>query len=70
MKSAPTLSARAARARRRGAVAQTPAQHAEIDALVATHAKANAVPEALVHRVIVRESKYQPIWSDAAAPLA
>ena len=36
------------------------AQHAEYDALVATHAGANAVPEALVHRVIVRESRYQP----------
>ena len=36
------------------------AQHAEYDALVATHAKANGVPEALVHRVIVRESRYQP----------
>src|ERR1035437_8706912 len=36
------------------------AQHAQYDALVATHAKANAVPEALVHRVIVRESRYQP----------
>jgi soluble lytic murein transglycosylase-like protein len=35
------------------------AQHAEIDALVASHAKANAVPEALVHRVIVRESRYR-----------
>jgi soluble lytic murein transglycosylase-like protein len=36
------------------------AQHAEYDAMVATHAKANGVPEALVHRVIVRESRYQP----------
>jgi soluble lytic murein transglycosylase-like protein len=35
------------------------AQHAEIDALVASHASANAVPEALVHRVIARESRYQ-----------
>jgi soluble lytic murein transglycosylase-like protein len=35
-------------------------QHAEYDALVATHARANLVPEALVHRVIVRESRYQP----------
>jgi soluble lytic murein transglycosylase-like protein len=34
--------------------------HREYDALVATHAKANAVPEALIHRVIVRESRYQP----------
>ena len=36
------------------------AQHAEYDALVAAHARANGVPEALVHRVIVRESRYQP----------
>jgi soluble lytic murein transglycosylase-like protein len=35
------------------------AQHAEIDALVATHANANGVPEVLVHRVIARESRYQ-----------
>jgi soluble lytic murein transglycosylase-like protein len=36
------------------------AQHAEYNALVATHAQANAVPEVLVHRVIGRESRYQP----------
>jgi soluble lytic murein transglycosylase-like protein len=36
------------------------AQHAEYNALVASHAQANGVPEALVHRVIVRESRYQP----------
>jgi soluble lytic murein transglycosylase-like protein len=36
------------------------AQHAEYNALVATHAQANAVPEVLVHRVIVHESRYQP----------
>jgi soluble lytic murein transglycosylase-like protein len=36
------------------------AQRAEYDALVATHARANEVPEALVHRVIVRESRYRP----------
>ncbi len=36
------------------------AQRADYEAMVATHAKANGVPEALVHRVIVRESKYQP----------
>jgi len=34
--------------------------HREYDALVAAHAKANAVPEALIHRVIVHESRYQP----------
>jgi soluble lytic murein transglycosylase-like protein len=36
------------------------AQRAEYDALVASHASANGVPEALVHRVIVRESRYRP----------
>jgi soluble lytic murein transglycosylase-like protein len=36
------------------------AQRAQYDALVATHASANGVPVALVHRVIVRESRYQP----------
>ena len=36
------------------------AQHAEYDALVAGHAQANGVPEVLVHRVIVRESRYRP----------
>src|SRR5215831_14890029 len=30
------------------------------DALIAAHAQAYGVPEALVHRVIVRESRYQP----------
>ncbi|WP_051382490.1 lytic transglycosylase domain-containing protein [Bradyrhizobium sp. Tv2a-2] len=32
----------------------------EYDALIAQHAQANNVPEALVHRVIIRESRYQP----------
>jgi soluble lytic murein transglycosylase-like protein len=36
------------------------AQRADYDELVARHAQANGVPEALVHRVIVRESRYQP----------
>jgi soluble lytic murein transglycosylase-like protein len=36
------------------------ARDAQYDALVATHAKANDLPEALVHRVIVRESGYRP----------
>src|SRR4051812_39764307 len=35
------------------------ARDAQYDALVAAHAKANNVPEALVHRVIVRESGYR-----------
>jgi soluble lytic murein transglycosylase-like protein len=32
----------------------------DYDAMVAAHARANHVPEALVHRVIQRESRYQP----------
>ena len=35
-------------------------QRAQYETLVAAHARANNVPEALVHRVIVRESKYHP----------
>jgi soluble lytic murein transglycosylase-like protein len=36
------------------------AHDAQYDALVATHARANNLPETLVHRVIVRESGYRP----------
>jgi soluble lytic murein transglycosylase-like protein len=36
------------------------AGNTEYDALVAKHAAANAVPEALVHGVIGRESRYRP----------
>lgn len=32
----------------------------ELDALIARHAKENGVPEPLVRRVIVRESRYNP----------
>ncbi len=32
----------------------------DYDALVKAHARTNSVPEALVHRVILRESRYQP----------
>lgn len=35
-------------------------QRADYQAMAASHAQANGVPEALVHRVIMRESKYQP----------
>jgi soluble lytic murein transglycosylase-like protein len=33
---------------------------AELDALIAQHAAANGLPASLVHRVIVRESRYNP----------
>jgi soluble lytic murein transglycosylase-like protein len=38
---------------------QAQAQRAQYEAMIAAHAQANLVPEILVHRVIVRESKYQ-----------
>jgi len=36
------------------------AGQADYAEMVAVHARANGVPEALVHRVIMRESRYQP----------
>lgn len=36
------------------------AQRADYEAMVASHAAANGVPPELVHRVIVRESRYNP----------
>jgi soluble lytic murein transglycosylase-like protein len=46
------------------AVAQTAfaqeASRAKLDALIEQHAKANGVPTNLVHRVVVRESRYRP----------
>ena len=57
MKSLPkfSLAAMAALLVSSDAMAQSRAQY---ESMVATHARANNVPEALVHRVIVRESKY------------
>src|SRR5947207_13130206 len=43
-----------------GHQARNQAGHSEYDSLIATHAAANNVPEVLVHRVILRESRYQP----------
>jgi soluble lytic murein transglycosylase-like protein len=47
-----------------GALLVSPHAHAQsraqYESMVAAHASANNVPEALVHRVIVRESKYHP----------
>lgn len=52
------LAAAAAAASPLPASAQT--AHSKYDELISTHARENLVPEELVHRVIVRESKYQP----------
>ncbi len=43
-----------------GAFAADEISRAELDVLIAKHAQANAVPEPLVRRVIVRESRYNP----------
>jgi soluble lytic murein transglycosylase-like protein len=34
--------------------------HGALDAMIARHAQMNGVPEALVHRVVIRESGYNP----------
>jgi soluble lytic murein transglycosylase-like protein len=39
---------------------QVPAQASAYEAMVAQHASANGVPVSLVHRVIMRESRYDP----------
>ena len=36
------------------------AGHGELDAMIARHAQMNGVPASLVHRVVVRESRYNP----------
>jgi soluble lytic murein transglycosylase-like protein len=42
----------------------TASERAQIDALVAQHAKAHGIPEALIHRIIKRESGYNPLASN------
>ncbi len=34
--------------------------HGDLDGMIARHAAAEGVPEALVHRVVIRESRYRP----------
>ncbi len=41
-------------------LAAAPARSGPLDALIAQHAQANGVPESLVRRVVVRESRYNP----------
>jgi len=40
--------------------AQAHEDHGGLDAMIAQHAAAEGVPEALVHRVVIRESRYRP----------
>jgi soluble lytic murein transglycosylase-like protein len=34
--------------------------HGQLDSMIARHAQQNGLPEALVHRVVIRESRYHP----------
>lgn len=51
-------------ARARAEYAQPPYQaresHGDLDGMIARHAQMEGVPEALVHRVVIRESRYDP----------
>jgi len=40
--------------------AKEPTARSSLDALIARHARAFSVPEGLVHRVVMRESRYNP----------
>src|SRR3954468_10927778 len=46
--------------RRRTALAREAGAQSQFASLVSTHAQANGIPETLVHRVIMRESRYNP----------
>jgi soluble lytic murein transglycosylase-like protein len=41
-------------------VAERREGHGELDTMIARHAQMNGLPEALVHRVVIRESRYSP----------
>lgn len=60
MKTVQTLSCLAAAAWLVSCASAQAQSRAQYEAMVAAEAQANLVPEELVHRVIVRESKYQP----------
>lgn len=60
MKRLPVIAWLAAMAALPASVGAETLNRAPYEKMVAAHARANHVPEALVHRVIVRESKYHP----------
>src|SRR4051812_34147920 len=43
-----------------GATKHNELGHSELDSMIAAHARANGIPESLVHRVVRRESGYNP----------
>jgi len=54
---APTFAPRASRT---AAMRAQPARNSALDAMIARHAAANGLPVDLVHRVVIRESRYNP----------
>ncbi|MGP0060915.1 MAG: transglycosylase SLT domain-containing protein [Beijerinckiaceae bacterium] len=42
------------------ASAASPTPHPELDEMIARHARNHGIPEKLVHRVVMRESRYNP----------
>ena len=50
----------AAPVERRAVVRAAPAPDGALDAMIARHAAANGLPVELVHRVVIRESRYNP----------
>jgi soluble lytic murein transglycosylase-like protein len=42
------------------AAASSPTPHPELDEMIARHARHHGIPEKLVHRVVMRESRYDP----------
>ena len=48
------------RSERAGRFAARDSGHGDLDGMIARHAQSEGVPEALVHRVVIRESRYRP----------
>jgi soluble lytic murein transglycosylase-like protein len=42
------------------AIASSLAPHPELDEMIARHARIHGIPERLIHRVVMRESRYNP----------
>jgi Transglycosylase SLT domain len=57
------------RGTRRAERASARASHGALDASIARHAAANGLPESLVHRVVTRESGYNPRARNASGAL-
>ncbi len=50
----------AQRLERRAGAPVHEASHGALDAMISRHAQTNGLPESLVHRVVIRESRYNP----------